>query len=289
MLRVAAGLTLSLLLLGGGLTAGVAVADAPIQYGYTMMDSTGLLFGTPLPCPPRSGPLAQTTAPAPLNHAVGASFFRDPAFPGRVRIAQSNGLVNTGSTPTAGLRLAGPIVAVATAPSGEGFWLAGADGGVFAGDGAPFAGSMGGRRLRAPVVAIAATPGGNGYWLAAADGGVFAFGDAPFLGSLGNQPRLHRVVAIAATSTGLGYWLAAADGSVFPFGDAVDFGSRAGQHLNAPITSMAATQDGQGYWLAAADGGVFAYGNALFTMSLADRPRPSPIVAVSLWPQRCPS
>ncbi|HSS10134.1 MAG TPA: hypothetical protein VLL25_09625, partial [Acidimicrobiales bacterium] len=87
---------------------------------------------------------------------------------------------------------AAPLVGIAATPSGGGYWLVAADGGVFTFGDAPFLGSLGGLRLNQPIVGMAAVPGGGGYWLVAADGGVFTFGDAPFLGSLGglrlNQP-----------------------------------------------------------------------------------------------------
>ena len=75
-----------------------------------------------------------------------------------------------------------PMVGIARSGSGAGYWMVGADGGVFGFGGAPVPGSMGGQNLAAPVVGIAGTPSGNGYWLAARDGGVFAFGDARYLG-----------------------------------------------------------------------------------------------------------
>ena len=81
---------------------------------------------------------------------------------------------------------------------GGGYWLAGADGGVFALGNAPFLGSAGALRLTRPVVGMAASPGGRGYWLVASDGGVFAFGDAPFVGSTGAITLNKPVVAIAA-------------------------------------------------------------------------------------------
>jgi hypothetical protein len=172
-------------------------------------------------------------------------------------------------------------VGVVGTPDAQGYWLAAADGGVFAYGNAHFFGSMGGQHLNAPVVGIAATPSGGGYWLAAADGGVFAFGDAQFFGSMAGQQLNRPVVGVASTPDGNGYWLAAADGGVFAFGDAGFYGSMGGQQLNQPVAGIAATPDGKGYWLAAADGGVFAYGSAGFYGSMAGRPLNQPVVAVA--------
>jgi hypothetical protein len=74
--------------------------------------------------------------------------------------------------------------AVASTVTGQGYWLAGRDGGAFSFGDAHFSGSMGGQPLNKPVTGIAADPDGVGYWLVAGDGGVFAF-DAPFHGSMG--------------------------------------------------------------------------------------------------------
>jgi len=119
----------------------------------------------------------------------------------------------------------GTVVGIASTPSGRGYWLVGADGGVFAFGDAGYFGSGAGRRLKDPVVGIAATPSGRGYWLVGADGGVFAFGDARYRGS-GARNRLNvPVVGMAATHTGDGYWLVGADGGVFAYGDAPFQGS----------------------------------------------------------------
>ena len=77
-------------------------------------------------------------------------------------------------------------------PSGAGYWLVAADGGIFSFGDAKFSGSTGAIKLNKPIVAMSPTPTGAGYWLVATDGGIFAFGDAVFLGSMGavklNQP-----------------------------------------------------------------------------------------------------
>jgi hypothetical protein len=85
----------------------------------------------------------------------------------------------------ASARLNRPIVGIATAPDGGGYWEAAADGGVYAFGDAGFHGSMGSQALGQPVVGIAATPDGGGYWEVASDGGLFAFGNAVFHGSMG--------------------------------------------------------------------------------------------------------
>jgi hypothetical protein len=72
---------------------------------------------------------------------------------------------------------------MAATPSGLGYWLVAADGGIFDYGDAGFDGSTGAIHLNLPVVGIAAFGDDAGYWLVARDGGIFAFGGAPFLGS----------------------------------------------------------------------------------------------------------
>jgi hypothetical protein len=62
----------------------------------------------------------------------------------------------------AGVLLCAPTVARAQPVSGPGYWLAGADGGVFTFGVAPFRGSMAGKPLDAPVVGIAPALGPSG-------------------------------------------------------------------------------------------------------------------------------
>jgi hypothetical protein len=54
------------------------------------------------------------------------------------------------------------VVGLAGAPTGQGYWLAAADGGVFAYGVVPFQGSMAGKSLNAPVVGIASAHGPSG-------------------------------------------------------------------------------------------------------------------------------
>lgn len=81
-----------------------------------------------------------------------------------------------------GKRLNAPIVGISATPNHDGYWLVGADGGVFSFGNARFLGSAVGVSSW-PVVGLAATSDGAGYWILAQDGGVFTYGDAPFTGS----------------------------------------------------------------------------------------------------------
>ncbi|MEM9608721.1 MAG: M23 family metallopeptidase, partial [Actinomycetota bacterium] len=132
--------------------------------------------------------------------------------------------------------------------SGEGYWLAAADGGIFAFGDAGFFGSMGAVSLNQPIVAMAATPSGEGYWLAAADGGIFAFGDAGFLGS-GSGGLDRTAVTFATDPGGAGYVLVAPDGEVVGFGSATDRTTGARCATERVITSALDPVSG-GTWLA---------------------------------------
>ncbi len=119
--------------------------------------------------------------------------------------------------------------AVTSQPSGGvgGYWMAGADGGVFAFGNAAFDGSMGGTHLNAPVVGMAA-PRRRGLL----DGGRRR---RHLLLRRRRPPPIHGrhrlnepVVGIAATTDGGGYWEVASDGGIFSFGDAGFHGSMGG-------------------------------------------------------------
>ncbi|HUR22836.1 MAG TPA: peptidoglycan DD-metalloendopeptidase family protein [Acidimicrobiales bacterium] len=150
---------------------------------------------------------------------------------------------------------------------GAGYWVLGADGGVFTFGAARFHGSTGALKLNKPIVGMAAIPAGDGYWLVASDGGVFSFGAATFHGSTGAIRLNKPIVAMSSTPSGEGYWLVASDGGIFAFGDARFHGSTGAITLNKPIVAMAPTPAGAGYRLIANDGGVFAFGDALFAGS----------------------
>ena len=126
-----------------------------------------------------SGAHAGPLAAAGTNPGSGSGGYR--------LVASDGGIFSFGDAAffgsTGGMRLARPIVGMASTPSGRGYWLVAADGGIFSFGDAAFFGSTGGMRLARPIVGMASTPSGRGYWLVASDGGIFSFGDAAFFGS----------------------------------------------------------------------------------------------------------
>jgi hypothetical protein len=178
-------------------------------------------------------------------------------------------------------QLAAPIVGIAAVPGGRGYWLAGADGGVFSVGGAEYHGSLAGRALPAPIVGIAATPGGAGYWLVGADGSVYPFGNAGSYGEANHLPLVEPIVGISATADGRGYWLAGADGGVFGYGDAHFHGSATSLPPSDPVVGIAATHEGNGYWLVDATGEVLAYGSAALRGSAGALHLNAPIVGLA--------
>jgi hypothetical protein len=64
---------------------------------------------------------------------------------------------------TAGAPLSAPLVGMAATPTGQGYWLVAADGGIFAYGDAHYLGSTGAIRLNQPIVGMAGTPTGHGY------------------------------------------------------------------------------------------------------------------------------
>ncbi len=174
-----------------------------------------------------------------------------------------------------------PAVAVANG-KGDDYWLATADGAVFALQGAPDRGSMFGTKLNAPVISITGTADGQGYWLLATDGGVFTF-NAPFYGSTGNMKLNKPVVGLAVRPQGDGYWFVAADGGIFTFGNAPFLGSTGDRKVPAPVISMAPTPTGGGYYVLGVDGSVYAFGDA--TDFGGAKASPSPIVGMTVRPQ----
>jgi hypothetical protein len=165
------------------------------------------------------------------------------------------------------------------APSGPGYRLVAADGGVFSHGWLAHEGSATGL-TSSPISGMAQTRDGEGYWLSSADGGVFAMGSATFHGSAVDQTGASPVVDIAAAPGDDGYVLATSNGGVFTFGAVGFHGSAVDQHLNRPIVAVASTRKGDGYWLVSSDGGVFAFGDAPYLGGIADRALHASVISI---------
>jgi hypothetical protein len=169
--------------------------------------------------------------------------------------------------------------------SGQGYRLAGADGGVFAFGQDAFYGSLTNKNLNGPIVGMASTVDNAGYWLSGEDGGVFAFGDAQYYGGLGASVSLNApIVGVAATPTGRGYWLVAADGGVFAYGDAGFYGSTGSSGSTADVVGMASTPTGHGYWLVSSDGNIYPFGDAEAHGSMLNKFLAAPISGIAATP-----
>ena len=237
--------------------------------GVTDPDSTALVVQglTALGSAPTAAPFTRG-ATGPVSALLGFQLAGGPdagAFDFNSPPAAADTLATYEAVPA----LAG--VTLPFGPSGGSYWLAGADGGLFAFGHAGYYGSLPALGVSVgDVRSLVSTADGRGYWMVAADGGLFGFGDAAFHGSLpGLSVTVHDVVGMVATADGQGYWMVGADGGVFAFGDAGFVGSLPGIGVHVgDVVGIVPTADGGGYWMVGADGGVFAFGDAGYVGSL---------------------
>jgi hypothetical protein len=176
-----------------------------------------------------------------------------------------------GSIPGLGISPAGsgqrrslnaPIVGIVPTVDDHGYFMVGADGGVFTFGDAKFEGSCPGvGGCSGAAVAVMPDASGNGYWLVTNNGHVYAFGDAVNYGQ--PNPETVPVTAAVRTTDGKGYWILYANGAVAAFGDASYFTGPLGEVGGIdPATAITTTSDGGGVWIFSANGSVFAYGDA---------------------------
>ena len=178
--------------------------------------------------------------------------------------------------------LAAPVVGVTATPTGRGYWLVAADGGVFAFGDAAFTGR--------PADSTS-THRWSGWPPPRTDAATGwsppTVGSSPSVtrlqGSTGGIRLNAPVVGMAATPTG-----AATGWSPPTVGSSPSGTRRSGDHggprLNAPVVGMAATPPGRGYWLVASDGGIFAFGDAPFEGSMGGTPLNEPVVGMAATP-----
>jgi len=188
----------------------------------------------------------------------GVFAFGDAGFYGSI---PGLGLAPAGATE--GRHLDAPMVGVVPSIDDKGYFMVGADGGVFAFGDAQFEGScpaIGG--CSGTAVAVAPDTTGRGYWLVTSTGHIYSFGDAPYFGAPGTQSSA--ITSMVRTPDGGGYWIVDANGQVFNYGDAASLGSVPANTTGGtdPATAIIATADGEGYWVSSALGAVYAFGDA---------------------------
>ena len=114
-----------------------------------------------------------------------------------------------------GVQLNAPIIAMASTPTGHGYWLLGADGGIFSFGDAVFQGSTGRCRLAAPVVGMATTASGNGLLAPRRRRRRVRVRRRAVHGSIPGTGLCTRpgAVSLTGTNTGHGYWVLTNDGA----------------------------------------------------------------------------
>jgi len=101
------------------------------------------------------------TSPAVLSTALTAAGVTPPVGP-----VDGFGAAASSRYASVPADLRAPMVGMAATPDGGGYWLVGADGGVFSFGDANFYGSAERMHPASPIVGMAVTPDGGGYWLA---------------------------------------------------------------------------------------------------------------------------
>jgi hypothetical protein len=108
-------------------------------------------------------------------------------------------------------QLVAPVVAMTSTRDGHGYWLLGADGGVFSFGDAPFHGSLGATPPSAstPVAAVAAPSQAGGYWLTTTDKSLPPRAPVPSVlnqcTNFGSQPSVEPNTIVLACGDGNAY------------------------------------------------------------------------------------
>lgn len=167
--------------------------------------------------PPFVGGMAMTRGSAGADVTPGTWQFGVPGGCGA-----PDAFVNfqvTGTAPTSSR-----VIGIARTPDGKGYWLVGADGGVFAFGDAPYDGNTAGPGVLSTTTIVPSPDRHGDALFAATIPAVANFGDS----ALPQQPAIAMSalpVGGGSTPDGKGYWEAANDGGVFAFGDAQYYGS----------------------------------------------------------------
>ena len=176
---------------------------------------------------------------------------------------RSGGVTAIGAAPWLGdlskHRLNAPIVGVAATADHRGYYLLGADGGIFTFGDARFCGSTGGDHLALPLRPWPSPPTGTATGWSPPTEASSTSVMPPSTAPPATCDSTSRSSGMSADTQTGGYWLVASDGGMLSF-HAPFYGSTGGRRLDAPVVGMSPQPDGHGYRLVAADGGVFDFG-----------------------------
>lgn len=182
-------------------------------------------------------------------------------------------------------------IAIRRTPSGNGYWICGSDGKVYAFGDAPHPGDLITQGRSDTATSFTPHPSGEGYWILGISGTVYTYGPIPFYGHLtdvlSGPPFPAGVIptGIDASYTGNGYRIVVSSGAVYDFGDAPYHTVQQLRYpsgipylfpvigvneyqLDAPIVAIHRDATNSGYYILGADGSVFVCGDAAFEGSL---------------------
>ena len=200
-------------------------------------------------------------------------------------------LVRSMAIAAAAALFAGSASGAAAVPSpdaGDGYWMLGVDGLVYAFGEAPFCGHD--DSFFDYAVDILPFPDNSGYWTLTDNyvdysycGSDWDFFDKGYESNnvIGNLADDEFVVSMSATPDGSGYWVFTTKGRVIPFGAAQWYGDMSSKTLNGPVLDSVATPSGNGYYMVASDGGIFTFGDARFSGSMGGQRLNQPVMSMA--------
>jgi hypothetical protein len=178
-----------------------------------------------------------------------------------------------------------PVVGMVPSHDDNGYFMVGADGGIFAFGDAKFEGScydVGGCTQNGLAVAVMPDASGNGYWVVTSLGSVYGFGDASYLGAPPSSAG--SIASAVATPDGKGYVILDSAGNIYGFGDAPFSGEIAASPLSAAnggATAVMLDAQNNGGWVAYADGKVIPFGSTTNLGDASNLPLNGKIIAGS--------
>ena len=144
----------------------------------------------------------------------------------------------------------GPAVALSYTPTGGGYSILNAGGGIYSFGDALYYGNLidGGHpgqtgfpQYPGPAVSLAWTPSGLGYSILTSSGAIYSFGDAQYFGNLLDHGYPGVAVSLNMTKSGSGYSILTSSGALYTFGDANYLGNLLDRGYPGPAVAISDT------------------------------------------------